>query len=89
MGYHPLKGPFLHSENYWTLIKINDNQTMVANTTIYSEHVTPEDLKKLTETKKEMFSNIETILENGDVGDIFCCCEHCMNKTKNEPNEKK
>lgn len=89
MGYHPLKGPFLHSENYWTLIKINDNQTMVANTTIYSEHVTPENLKKLTETKKEMFSNIETILKNGDDGDIFCCCEHCMNKTKNEPNEKK
>jgi hypothetical protein len=89
MGYQPLKGPFLHSEHYWTLIKINDNQTMVANTTIYLEHVTPDDLKKLTETKKEMFSNLETLLKSDDNDGNFCSCEHCMNKIKNEPNEKK
>ena len=55
MGYLPIKGPFQHSENYWTLIKINDNQTMVGNTTVYSTHVAPEDLQKLTETKKEIY----------------------------------
>ena len=84
MGYLPIKGPFQHSENYWTLIKINDNQTMVGNTTVYSTHVAPEDLQKLTETKKEMFSTIETLLkkeENKD--DEKCCCEYCSNQNNN------
>ena len=88
MGYQPLKGPFQHSENYWTLIKISDKQTMVGNTTVYSEHVTPDDLKKLSETKKEMFSTIESLLKDENE-DGICCCEHCMNKIKNEPNENK
>ena len=80
MGYHPLKGPFQHSDNFWTLIKLGENQTMVGNTTIYSERVTPEDLEKLTETKKEMFCTIESLLKNEKNKNAKCFCECCANE---------
>ena len=84
MGYLPLEGPFQHSENYWTLIKLGDNQTMVGNTTIYSEHVSPEDLKKLTETKNEMFNTIESLLKKEEFENEKCYCEDCLKKISNE-----
>ena len=89
MGYHPIKGPFQHSENYWTLIKLGDNQTMVGNTTMYSEHVSPDDLKKLTETKKDMFNTIETLLKKKEFDDEKCYCEDCLKKINNEESGNK
>ena len=84
MGYVPMKGPFPHSENFWTLIKLNNNQTMVGNTTVYSEQVCPEKLKKLSEWKMEMFDNIENLLENKENKDKKCSCEFCKNKKNND-----
>ena len=86
MGYLPLKGPFKHSENYWTLIKLNDNQTMVGNTTVYCEIVKPEVLKELTQTKMEMLSDIESILKNEKNKNAKCFCPCCMNEINNEQN---
>jgi len=83
MGYLPVQGPFEHSENYWTLIKLGDNQTMVGNTTIYSDHVTPEDLKDLTNCKNDMFATIENILKNED-NKVMKCCDLCFNKIEEE-----
>lgn len=84
MGYLPLEGPFQHSENFWTLIKLGNNQTMVSNTTVYSEQVTPEDLIKLSDTKKEMFSTIECLLKNENNKTEKCLCEYCANKINKE-----
>ena len=84
MGYAPIKGPFQHSENYWTLIKLGDNQTMVGNTNIYPNPIKPEDSIKLSETKKEMFETIETLLENETKKDMKCDCEFCKNKNNKE-----
>ena len=84
MGYAPIQGPFQHSENYWTLIKLGDNQTMVGNTNIYPNPIKPEDSIKLSETKKEMFETIETLLENETKKDMKCDCEFCKNKNNKE-----
>ena len=86
MGYLPIKGPFQHSENFWTLIKLGDNQTMVGNTTVYCEPVSPEDLKKLSESKMEMFITIETLLETEQNKDMKCSCEYCKNKINKDEN---
>ena len=86
MGYLPIEGPFQHSENFWTLIKLGDNQTMVGNTTVYSEPVSPEALKKLSESKMEMFVTIETLLETGQNKDMKCSCEYCKNKKNKDEN---
>ena len=86
MGYLPIEGPFHHSENFWTLIKLGDNQTMVGNTTVYSEPVSPEALKKLSESKMEMFVTIETLLETGQNKDMKCSCEYCKNKKNKDEN---
>ena len=64
IGYLPLEGPFQHTENFWTLIKLGENETLVGNTSKYSEHIDPETVKKLTEEKVNAFLAIENIIEN-------------------------
>ena len=88
MGYAPIQGPFQHSENYWTLIKLGDNQTMVGNTNIYSNPISPEDFRKASETKKEMFETIEALLENENNKNIKCDCEFCKNQNNKESGNK-
>ena len=58
----PICGPFAHSENYWTIIKLDENETMVSNTSKYSEHIEPDLIKKLTEEKIKTFIAIEELL---------------------------
>ena len=64
IGYLPKKGPFEHSENYWTLIKLQENETLVTNTTKYSDHIEPEILQKLSEEKINTFLTIENLLRD-------------------------
>ena len=64
LGTTPLCGPFAHSENYWTLVKLNDNETLVSNTTKYSEHIEPELIKELSNEKIKSFKTIEDILKS-------------------------
>ena len=52
-----------HSENYWTLIRLEENKTLVTNTTKYSEHIEPDILRKLSEEKINTFLTIENILK--------------------------
>ena len=66
MGSLPLCGPFAHSENYWTLIKLGDNETLVSNTSKYIEQNSPEITKKLSEEKIRTFITIENFLKNSD-----------------------
>ena len=77
VGYSPLEGPFQHSENFWTLIRLKDNETLVGNTTKYSEHIEPEVLQNLTEEKIKAFDAIEKLIENKEKED---------NKNSNEKN---
>ena len=58
LGTMPICGPFAHSENYWTIIKLDENETMVSNTSKYSEHIEPDLIKKLTEEKIKTFITI-------------------------------
>ena len=53
VGYLPLEGPFQHSENFWTLIRLKDNETLVGNTTKYSEHKAFDAIEKLIENKEK------------------------------------
>ena len=39
LGSLPLCGPFAHSENYWTLVKLGENETLITNTSKYIEHI--------------------------------------------------
>ena len=64
LGYMPKEGPFEHSEYYWTLIRLDENKTLVTNTTKYSEHIEPEILKTLSEEKINTFLTIENLLHN-------------------------
>ena len=64
IGYCPLEGPFQHSENFWTLIRLNENETLVGNTSRYKEHIEPEVLQKLSEEKINAFLAIENLLGN-------------------------
>ena len=64
LGYVPKEGPFQHSANYWTLIKLEENKTLVTNTTKYSEHIESEILQKLSEEKINTFLTIENLLRN-------------------------
>ena len=59
---------------------------MVGNTTVYCEPVSPEDLKKLSESKMEMFVTIETLLESEQNKDMKCSCEYCKNKIIKDEN---
>lgn len=59
----PLCGPFSHSENYWTLVKLGDNETLVTNTSKYIEHIDPEIIKKLSKEKINTFNTIENFLK--------------------------
>ncbi len=64
LGTMPICGPFAHSENYWTIIKLDENETLVCNTSKYSEHIEPDLIKKLTEEKIKTFLTIEELLKN-------------------------
>ena len=64
LGNLPLCGPFSHSENYWTLIKLGDNETLLGNTSKYIEHLDSDINKKLSEEKKSTFITIENFLKN-------------------------
>ena len=64
LGNMPLCGPFAHSENYWTLIKLGDNETLVSNTSKYIEHLDSDINKKLSEEKKCTFMTIENFIKN-------------------------
>ena len=63
-GYSPKEGPFEYSENYWTLLKLDENETLVTNTTKYSEHIESDKLRKLSEEKINIFYTIEKLLQN-------------------------
>ena len=64
LGNLPLCGPFSHSENYWTLIELGDNETLLGNTSKYIEHLDSDINKKLSEEKKSTFITIENFLKN-------------------------
>ena len=63
LGLLPLIGPFEHSENYWTLVKLGGNETLVSNISKYIEHIEPDITKKLTHEKKCIFKTIENFLK--------------------------
>ena len=77
LGNMPLCGPFAHSENYWTLIKLGENETLVSNTSKYIEHLDSDINKKLSEEKKSTFMTIENFLKNSE-----------FNSNKNKNNNK-
>ena len=89
IGYQPKEGPFEHSENYWSLIKLGENETLVANTTKYSEHIDPEILQDLSEKKKNAFLTIENLLEGKcqNNENIINKCENKINENKNKIND--
>jgi hypothetical protein len=91
LGYSPKEGPFEHSENYWTLIKLGENETLVTNTTKYSEHIDPEILQKLSEQKKDSFLTIENLLKEKDQNDNINVntCQNKINQNNNEINDNK
>lgn len=63
LGSLPLCGPFAHSENYWTLVKLGENETLITNTSKYIEHIDSEIIKKLSEEKINTFQTIENFLK--------------------------
>ena len=70
----PLKGPFDHFIQEWTLIELDANQTFLMNNSKYKEHIKPDIFKKITEQKKFTFQKIEELLKTDDeksIGNIF------------------
>ena len=70
----PLKGPFDHFIQEWTLIELDENQTFLMNNSKYKEHIKPDIFKKITEQKKFTFQKIEELLKTDDekiIGNIF------------------
>ena len=63
---NPISGPFDHFEQEWILIKISDNQALLANNSKYNEQITPEMIQKISEQKKFTFDLIEEILNSED-----------------------
>ena len=63
-GYLPKEGPFEYSENFWTLLKLDKDETLVTNTTKYTEHIEPDILRKLSEEKIKLFHTIEKLLQD-------------------------
>ena len=84
LGNMPLCGPFAHSENYWTLIKLGDNETLVSNTSKYIEHLNSDINKKLSEEKKSTFMTIENFLKNNQF-----VINKDINKINNKEGDKK
>ena len=62
----PLSGPFDHFLHEWILIKLDEEQSLLANNSKYKEHMTPEIFQKITEQKKLTFTAIEDILKSDD-----------------------
>ena len=63
LGSLPLCGPFAHSENYWTLVQLEENETLITNTSKYIEHIDSEIIKKLSQEKINTFQTIENFLK--------------------------
>ena len=84
LGNMPLCGPFAHSENYWTLIKLGDNETLVSNTSKYIEHLNSDINKKLSEEKKSTFLTIENFLKNNQF-----MINKDLDKINNKEDDKK
>ena len=63
---NPISGPFDHFVQEWILIKISDNQALLANNSKYNEQITPEMIQKISEQKKFTFDLIEEILNSED-----------------------
>ena len=82
LGIIPLLGPFAHSENNWTLVKLGENETLVTNTSKYIEHIDPEIIKKLSNEKINTFLSIENCLKEKYE-------ESKKNNDKNANNEDK
>ena len=66
VGTMPLNGPFEHYLQEWILVKLDENQTFITNSSKYKEHINPDDFKKITEQKKFTFKTIEDILKADD-----------------------
>ena len=79
LGSLPLCGPFAHSENYWTLVQLGENETLVTNTSKYIEHIDSEIIKKLSDEKINTFQTIENMLKE----------KYKDNNKKNEDEKKK
>jgi hypothetical protein len=79
LGSLPLCGPFAHSENYWTLVQLGENETLATNTSKYIEHIDSEIIKKLSDEKINTFQTIENMLKE----------KYKDNNKKNEDEKKK
>ena len=66
LGTKPISGPFEHFLQEWILIKLGENQVLLANNSKYNEHISPEMFKKISEQKKLTFNLIEEILKSDD-----------------------
>ena len=66
LGTKPISGPFEHFLQEWILIKLGENQVLLANNSKYNEHISPEMFKKISEQKKLTFNLIEEILTSDD-----------------------
>ena len=66
LGTKPISGPFEHFLQEWILIKLGENQVLLANNSKYNEHISPEMFKKISEQKKLTFNLIEEILKSND-----------------------
>ena len=66
LGTKPISGPFEHFLQEWILIKLGENQVLLANNSKYNEHISPEMFKKISEQKKLTFNLIEDILKSDD-----------------------
>lgn len=62
ISYVPLNPSISDSLFEYTLLKLNDNQTLVTNTNLYLEQIDPMVLNNLTERKIQMFELIEELI---------------------------
>jgi hypothetical protein len=60
----PISGPFEHFLQEWILIKLSENQVLLANNSKYNEHISPENNKNISEQKKLTFNLIEEMLKS-------------------------
>ena len=64
LGYFPLQGPFLHKEQFWTLVKLSENETFVSNINKYAGYIDLDIINEITYEKIETFKVIENILKD-------------------------
>ena len=85
----PQCGPFNHFVQEWIVIKLSENQTLLANNSKYNEHMGPEMFKTITEQKKCTFKAIEEILKSDDEKNENKIINELFTKNKNEFKDKK